>query len=395
MRTGDLFRYALCNVLRGKLRSVLTILSIAIGVASVVLVLTIGDGGREAVTEELNSIGLDGIVIYPKQAAVAQGVILTDQDAIGIQNNVRSVNVAMPCMVRYGSFRMRNWQGNALIYGIDVSMKEILNVDLKYGRLPNQTDIRSSRAVAVISEGFARTVYNRSNIVGKKIRLYVGTSSNEFEVIGVISSLDGTLVNLVGEALPEFVYIPYTTAMVLAGEECIDQIIVQSDYEKAGENTLRYLDQKYGQDLFKYENINGIRDKFDEVLMLLALFIGAIASISVVVAGIGIMNTMISAGIERKYEIGIYRTLGATAKNILWSFLVESAFISALGGALGILIVFLTLIPVRQFTGIDFVLDSLHIGLGILLSAGFGVVFGVVPALRAAALNPIDAIRAE
>lgn len=396
MRIRDIIRLAMNNVFRGKIRTALTICSISIGVASVVLVLSLGDGSRAAVSAQMDKLGLEGIMLYPKQTAVASGIHLSAEDASELMSNISGVDKAMPVMLRYGSYKIKNWQGNALIYGIDASMREVLKIDLLYGRLPNRLDINSAKPVAIINETFAQMIYLRKNIVGKVIKVFIGSAYQEFEIIGVISSQDDGLSQLIGEALPEFIYIPYSTAMHLSGDDHIDEIILKSNDSMAGERAASYLSNKYGSsNSFKYENITGIRDKVDNVIGLIALFISAIAAISIVVAGIGIMNTMMSAAIERKHEIGIYLTLGASGRDILLSFLAESAIISAVGGLIGIIVVAFPIRAASVITDLAFQFNASYIIIAEAVSIFCGILFGVSPAIRAAAMNPIDAIRSE
>ena len=396
MRIIDILHFSFSNVFRARLRSLLTIFSRAIGVASVVLVLLLGDGSRAAVADQLDKIGLEGIMVYPKQTAVAQGINLREDDAHDLLRNVEGIDKAMPVLIRYGSYKIKNWQGNALIYGVDVAMRDILKVDLLYGRLPNKTDIEAKRPVAIVNSGFAEMVYKRKNITGKTIKLYIGTYSMEFEIIGIISSQDDGLSQLLGDMLPEFIYIPYSTAMVLSKENVIDEIILKASDEAAAERAVSYLDGKYGKGKsFKYENINGIRGRLDNVISLITLFIGSIAAISIIVAGFGIMNTMMSAAVERKREIGVYLTLGATGRDILCSFLAEAAIISAIGGILGIILVMVPIAAVVEITKLSFELNPLYIVVAEAVAVFCGIVFGVCPAAKAASLNPIDAIRCE
>jgi putative ABC transport system permease protein len=396
MRLPDVIRLSLHNVYRARFRTLLTIFSIAIGVASVVLVLSLGDGSRSAIADQLDKIGLEGIMIYPKQTAIAQGISLQVDDALDLYRNVDGVDKAMPVLIRYGSYKLKNWQGNALIYGVDSTMRDILKTDLLYGRLPNRMDIEASKPVAVVNSDFAEMIYKRKNIVGKRIKLIIGSYGMEFEVIGVISTRDDGLSQLLGEALPEFIYIPYSAAMELSREKSLDEIIIKSTDDKVGQRAVSYLNRKYGNGLyFKFENINGIRDRIDNVISLIALFIGSIAAISIVVAGFGIMNTMMSATVERKREIGIYLTLGATGRDILFSFLAESAIVSAIGGVLGILLAIIPIIFATNITNIEFKLNAGYILIAETTAVLCGIVFAVGPASKAAAMNPIDAIRSE
>lgn len=394
MKFIDILRFSTVNFLRGGLRSLLTICSISIGVASVILVLTLGDGSREAIGNELDRLGLEGIMIYPKQIAVSQGISLAGADAYELKANVQGIDKSMPVMIRYGSYRIKNWQGNALIYGVDPTMRDVLKVDLLYGRLINHQDTSAGRDVAVISSEFAEMVYKRKNIVGKEMKLYIGENLRSFEIVGITSTQQNGLSQLLGEGLPQFFYIPYTSLMGLANESTIDEVIILSESEYAADRAVSYLNRKYSSpNSFKYENIYGIRDKVDNVIYLLTLFISAIAAIAIVVAGLGIMNTMMSQAIERKHEIGIYSTLGATGRDIMLNFLTESAILSAIGGLLGIA---LSIIPVSlasQITDIPFTIQISHVLMAECVSVMCGIIFGVSPALRAASLNPIDAIR--
>lgn len=396
MRFLDILKFSTANFLRGGLRSVLTICSVSIGVASVILVLTLGDGSRAAIGNELDRIGLEGIMIYPKQTAISKGISLAGSDAYEIKANVQGIDKSMPVMIRYGSYRIKNWQGNALIYGVDATMRDVLKVDLLYGRLLNHNDTSAGRDVVVISAEFAEMVYKRKNIVGKEIKLYIGEKSRTYEIVGIVSSYQNGLSQLLGEGLPQFFYVPYTSLMGLTNEKSIDEVVILSESELAAERAVSYLDRKYSSsNSFKYENIYSIRDKVDNVIYLLTLFISAIAAIAIVVAGIGIMNTMMSQAIERKHEIGIYLTLGATSRDILLSFLTEAAVLSGIGGLIGIA---LSLVPVAVVSKLTYIPFSVRINYVILaecVAVISGIIFGVSPASRAASLNPIDAIRSE
>lgn len=396
MKLSDVLRLSLGNFLRGRMRSLLTICSISIGVASVIMILTLGDGSRAAIAEQLDRIGLEGIMIYPKQTAISQGIALKGQDAYELAANIQGIDKSMPIMVRYGSYRMKNWQGNALVYGVDGTMRDVLKVDLLYGRLLNRMDVNARKKVAVLSSDFAEMVYKRKNIVGKDFKLYIGTRFEEFEVIGIVSSHQDGLSQLLGDSLPQFFYVPYTSLMDLANEDTVDEVVILSDDETAAVRAVSYLNRKYGNsNSFKYENIDGIRDRIDTVIYLIALAISAIAAIAIIVAGIGIMNTMMSQAIERKREIGIYLTLGATRKDIMLSFLSESAVLSAIGGILGIVLAVIPITIVSKITNIAFNLQIRHLLIAEGISIFCGLVFGVSPAIRAASLNPIDAIHSE
>ena len=372
--------------------ALLTICSISIGVASVILVLALGDGSRTAISNELDRMGLEGIMIYPKQAAISQGVSFAGSDAYELVANVEGIDKSMPVMIRYGSYRLKKWQGNAMIYGVDPTMRDVLKVELLYGRLLNTQDTSARRDVVVVSDDLAEMIYMRKNIVGKELKLFIGERSRSFEIVGIVSSQQNSLAQMLG-GLPKFFYVPYTSLMALANEDAIDEVIILSESEVVADRAVSYLDRKYSSpNSFRYENIYGIRDKVDNVIYLLTLFISSIAGIAIVVAGIGIMNTMMSQAIERKHEIGIYLTLGATSRDIMLSFLTESAVLSAIGGLLGIVLSIIPVAMARSATNIPFSIQISHVVLAESVAVMCGIIFGVSPASRAASLNPIDAI---
>ncbi|MDL2273160.1 ABC transporter permease [Oscillospiraceae bacterium OttesenSCG-928-G22] len=394
MKFLDLLRLTVRGATRGKFKTVLTMSAIAIGVMSVVLVLSIGEGSRTAVSEELDKIGLSGISVFPKEVAANAGVRPEGEDAEWLKMRLSDADAVMPLMIRYGSYGIRNWQGNVMIYGVTEEVTSMLNVTLKHGRLFLASDISSEHPVAIVDTAFCETVYGRENIVGKVVTLNISGRDMPFTIVGIIEPQAGGLSQLVGEALPEFVYVPYTALQRMTGEKTVDQIFIKSSEESSGERASAYLDKRYDRtDSFRYENIGGYREYLDSILRLITLFISAVAAISIIVAGIGIMNTMMSNMVERRREIGVYMALGATRRDIILSFLMESALISLLGGAVGIALSALLLYVTNSALHVSFSISPGYIAIAEGIAGLFGVGFGVAPAVRAADLDPVEALR--
>ena len=395
MRIFDIFYLAVSNAVTGKLRTIFTLSAVSIGVAAVILVISAGDGGKKLISEQVDKLGIEGITIYVKQSASNAGVTLGSDDAVEVAANVDGIENAMPVIIRYGSYIMRNWRGNAVMYGVDANMRGMMNVELLYGRLPTAQDTRYQSKIAVIDSNFAKEVFGRENVTGKEIQLFLGNQYHTFEIAGIISPQSDVIEELIGESIPKFVYLPYTTVQKLTGSSGIDQLLIRSDDDAVGEKAVSYLNNKYSGDSFKHENISGIRNRLNDIMEMITVFIGAIASVSIFVAGIGVMNTTLSVAVERKKEIGIYMALGATQKMIFSEFLIESALVSAAGGVAGTAISLALLYVAGEIVGISIMPAIMTVIFTVFVATVSGMLFGVLPSVKASQMNPIDALRGE
>ncbi|MDL2289036.1 ABC transporter permease, partial [Oscillospiraceae bacterium OttesenSCG-928-F05] len=247
MKFSDALAFSMNSALRGKARSLLSVCAIAIGVASVILILSIGEGSRTAIAGQLDKIGMEGVLVYPKESAANAGVALQPEDADYLKNRIPSISTAMPLSSEYGSYQLRNWQGNAFIYGADTQMLTVLGTRTLYGRCFSEPEVQSAAQVVLISESLARTVYGRENIVGKTMVLSSNQSSREFEIIGVLPDQTEAVTQLVGEMLPEFIYVPHTALQALSGNKGINQIILRGETgaDSVGERAVRALNGRY------------------------------------------------------------------------------------------------------------------------------------------------------
>lgn len=393
MRIGDILRLAVIGALRGKIRTTLTIFASAISVAATILVLAVGVFAQDAVTEQLDALGIGGVTIYPKKVAADAGLRLSTDDAVAVMNAVDGVDNAIAFVVEYGSYAMKNWQGNAVVFGTGEGLGDALDVELLHGRFYDEGDIRASADAVVVDASFAETVYGRTNIVGKTLNLTAG-ATRELTVIGVISSQSAGLSTMFGGSLPSFFYVPHTTLASMSGSSGADQILIQTDSDSTVNAAVAYLGRLHASpNGLKSENISAFRGQIDATVATVSLFIVAIGAISVFIAGIGIMNTMLSTAIERRREVGIYMSLGAKSRDIILEFIAEAGAISAIGALIGAFTACFGLYFVGKVTGLDLSPDARYVVAAVLVATVCGALFGVAPAIRASKIDPIEALR--
>ncbi len=393
MKARDILRFSLLNAFRGRLRTALTVFAAAVSVAATILVFAVGMFAQNAVSEQLDALGISGVSVYPKKVAADGGLRLDASDAVTVMNEVEGVDNALAVVIRYGSYTMKNWQGNAVIFGTGAGLGDLLDVEMLYGRFCDESDLRGSANVVVVDEEFAETVYGRSNIVGKTMTLTAG-SSREFTVVGVISSQNGGMLPLLGDALPHFFYVPISTLSGMCGKDGADQLLIGSDDPAAIGDVIALLERVHAApNSLRSEDISGLREDINGVTRSVGLFITAVGGISVLIAGIGIMNTMLSTAAERRREVGIYMSLGARRRDIVLGFIVEAGVISTLGAAVGAAAAYAALYVAGRVFSLDLAPKLLYIAAAVTVAACCGALFGVLPAVRASKIDPIEALR--
>ena len=394
----DSFLCSLRNLRRKRFRSFLTISSISIGVASVVLIGSIGEIGKDTITRELNSLGLGSISVSADQKFTS---LKMDEEDLALIREIPAVSSATPVVLCFGSLRMRGLVANAMLWGVDDSKNQMISLDPQYGRLINQSDISGSENVCVIDRKVAQLFYQRDNVVGKQLDAMIGGSYETFEIIGVADSGGNILQNMVGEVIPSLVYLPYTTLQRYTGEYSFEQIAVTlknptadvdavSQQLEAAINRLHNIERG-----FKAENISQQKDTLDRLLDIVTMILSAIAAVSLVVAGLGIMTVMIVSVNERTREIGIKKSIGATQGLILMEFLIEAFTISLIGSIIGVTFGLSVVWGGCKLLAIPISINFTLIMSSILLTIGIGVIFGVYPATIAAKMRPVDALRTE
>lgn len=393
----DILLISFRNLGRKKSRSMLTIIGIAIGVASVVLIASIGDIGKTAVNSELDSFGTGGIMVSGNNKTT--GAQLTDEHLEAIRGS-GTVDSAVPIVVDYTKSYMRELMMDAVVWGIDYGANQVISLDVIYGRLITGNDVRAKKKVCVIDQNIANSYYGRDNIVGKTVTLQFKDGYEDFEIIGVVSSGGNLMQGLMGDIIPSFVYLPYTTMQELSKTVEFDQIAVKTkdgvDLDVASAQLVAAANSVSGiQHGFKAENMQNQKAKLNTVLDIVTVALSAIAGVSLVVAGLSIMTLMLASVNERTREIGIKKSIGASRFNILTEFLIEAFTISALGSVIGASAGILLLIAGCIPFGIPVRINAGVILFSMLFSVISGVIFGVYPAMLASKLKPVEALRCE
>lgn len=392
----DLFRCAFQNLTRKKSRTWLTILSIAVGVASVILISSIGAIGTQTVNREIDELGIGALT-------VSSSSLGTDQIALGEEHlnflRIQSqVAEAVPVLTEKARVEMRGLLADGMIWGIDAGAKQIFNLDLQYGRLFRKEDILSGEKICLVDETMAQAFYHRENIVGKKLKISLDGHYETFDIVGVVSSGGNILQNFIGEYVPSFVYIPYTSMQRTLGQNGFDQIALkveeETNIDAFSEQIIRELEELEGKEgVFRAQNIAQQKEKLNHIMQLVSQILSTIAGISMVVAGLGIMTVMLAAVSERTREIGIKKSIGATKVDIIREFLIEAFALSLLGSLTGTVVGLSIAWIGCQVLHTDFLFQGGSVLFTILFAIGNGLIFGVYPSLKAANLKPVEALR--
>ena len=395
----DILSCAWKSLARKRLRTLLTAGSITIGVSMVAVVSLIGSAGKTAVNGELESLGISGLSISTNASLSEDGLSGLSEEDLALIRSTGNVETAMPLMIEYSTSTLREVQSGTLICGIDAGAKQAISLSLKDGRLISKADVQSPAMICVVDETLAREAYGRDNITGKTIRLQIGGTQEELEIVG-IAEAGSTLLQSLGEFIPGMVYVPYSTLQALTGRSTFDQVAVRvsdsADIEATETLLLSRLERATGtQGYFRTDNLATQRDRLGNLLDIVSLVLTVISGISLVVSGLGIMTIMLVSVSERTREIGVKKAIGASRGRILWEFLAEAVTISLLGSLAGIAVGGgAGWLGIRAF-GLEVPIDGAAFGFLILFSVLLGGVFGVYPALKAARLKPVDALRQE
>ncbi len=379
------------SILSNKLRSVLTMLGIIIGVLSLVVLVSLVSNTTSSVSDQISSMGANTLTVMI-------------QDDKGNPMKLDDVNLLMddeeifetaPTAQSSVSASSTYSEEDATLYGTTGAYCNIQELELYAGRFLKSPDVENHTNVAVINAGLATNVMGRMNVVGETIEL----DGMQYQIVGVLAADDSDSTTTENYEA----YIPYTS-LVRMSDSVTSQITtfcasaVSEDDMDAAEATLKKaMLQRFAndEDAFTIINQSTVMETMESVTNMMALLLGGIAAISLLVGGIGIMNIMLVSVSERTHEIGIRKAIGAGRGSIMLQFLIEALAVSLMGCAIGILLSFVAVAIISQIAGED---ASYHVSIGvvwiaILFSAGIGVAFGIYPANKAAKKKPIDALR--
>ncbi len=392
----QLLIYPLKNLSRKKGRSILTILGVAIGVCSVIIINSIGNFGTVAVNTELDSLGMGGLTIATKSSDIP----FTDNELSIIEQN-SDVSVATPVYIENSdvSSAFGNKE-NSIIWGIDSNAKEIVSLQLMYGREISMSDISNKNTVCMVDQSFAQSMYNKDNAVGHNVTVTLQGNTENFTIIGVIKTGSGLLQSAMGSYVPNFVYLPYTTMQYLTSATNYNQIITKAtpdtDIDTLAITLEKKLNLTNGTDDGSYivTNLAKQKDSLSNILGIVTAILSAVGAVSLIVSGLSIMTVMLVSVSERKKEIGIKKAIGATRGITVKEFLGEAFMLSALGCIVGIVISYLLVIIASNILGLPISISGNSVVITCIFSVVSSIIFGVYPALKASKLKPAETLRA-
>jgi putative ABC transport system permease protein len=400
MKTKTLVKLATQAIKKNKMRATLTMLGIIIGVAAVIVMVAVGYGARTRIHEQINNLGTNMIVITPgaaQQGGVSQGAQafpnLSLKDVDKIRAESQYVSAVSPVIVSRTPVigAAGNWR--TMINGVDVDYATIRDWQTTSGDFFGADDVRGNRKVAVLGQTVAQNLFPDQDPVGAEVQI----RNAIFKVVGVLAPKGQTAS---GSDSDDVVLIPYTTAsQTLSGRTFIPQILAstanEQDIPAAEDEIHTLLLEAHKTEDFTVRNQADLASAAESSTKVMTLLLAAIASISLLVGGIGIMNIMLVSVTERTREIGIRMAIGARGGDVLTQFLVESIVMGVLGGIAGLALGFTGAKLVGHFTGWQTVISPLIMLVAVGFSGAVGVFFGYYPARKAAALNPIQALRYE
>jgi putative ABC transport system permease protein len=397
------FLLALREIRRHLMRSFLTVLGIVIGVAAVVTMVTLGNGATVMVSERISNLGSNLLVMRPGQrlgagSERAGSHTFTVQDAEALQEQIFGLKAVAPAVSRPITLVADNKNWSSSVVGTTNDYLITGNWTLADGRAFSTDELQSGRSVCVIGETVRRELFGAINPVGDRLRV----RNFDCQIIGLLATKgQGGL----GLDQDDRVLMPLLTAQRrLTGSNNVDTILMSvSDVD----NTRQIIDDIEGlmrerrnlaqnvDNNFSVMDTRQIAETLSGTVRTLTGLLGAVAAVSLLVGGIGIMNIMLVSVTERTREIGVRMAIGALEREVLLQFLIEAVVLSALGGVAGIILAFAACYGVTALMGMPFLFDPMVNLLAFLFSAAIGVIFGFAPARRAARLDPIDALRHE
>jgi len=390
---------------RYKLRTSLSVLGVVLGVAAVIAMMSVSDGARIEALRQVEALGLDNLVARSRGGPTTV-TGLTAGDAERLADLVPLTRAASPLVERYLRLSRGEKAEMARVLGVRPSYETILRLRLERGRFLSATDERSSARVAVLGGSIARRLFGHRDPIGERVRL----GNDYYQVVGVLREPRADVADSKAQAtlawrdLDSIAMVPLPTlsgrTLDVAPMQAADEIWLQvEDGERVDD-----LSKAFDHALVR---LHGGRRTFDLVVPreLLAqryrtqrtfsVVVGSVAALALVVGGIGIMNIMLTSVVERTHEIGIRRTVGATRRDVTLQFLIEALLMTVSGGALGIVLGAAVSWGITAYAGWSTTVSPLAIALAFVVSFLVGVIFGLYPAIKAANLEPVDAVRYE
>ncbi len=382
-----IFLLSLKSIYNNKMRSILTMLGIIIGVMAVVILVSITQNATSGITDSISNIGSDQIA-----ATITDDEVSLGAEDIKKLNNYGMINAVAPVITTSKTVKHKSESGNYSVVGVTEDYFEVQNIDIQSGRLIVNSDIEWTTSVAILGTEAATDLFGTWDAVGGTLTI----GERNYTVIGVLEEQGSSLVG----SDDSKILIPYTTAERITGQKSVSTFYVKASSSEAVNmaiNTVEafLLQATRDEDAFTVNNQSEVLDTMEDVTNTMSYLLAGIAAISLLVGGIGIMNIMLVSVTERTREIGIRKAVGAKRRHIMFQFLSESCVLSVLGGVIGLVLSFAA---VGVYNAVSESSASTDIGIGmaaIAFCALIGILFGSYPAAKASRLQPIEALHSQ
>lgn len=406
-------RIAVFSIKSNMMRSLLTMLGIIIGVASVIAIITIGDGGRDYIVDMIEDMGSDAIQIMVNATTAEPSDYLTEADIKSIKK-LDNVKYCSPYEYSFGQVTTRNYDSFVFAIAGNEDIFRINKIATKHGRNWTKAEYEQGKYVCVISTITAKDAFGKENCVGETLNYTVNEQTIPLKVIGVVdmaemmqmsdeqmASMDMT--QMMGGMSMGMIGIPatinaqlnnkvdqYTTIFFMAEEG--------ADLQNTGESALNLVKTRHASfddSMYTLSIMATYIDLLDSVINIFTTFIAAVSAISLLVGGIGVMNIMLVSVTERTREIGIRKALGAKTSTIMFQFLTESVILCLIGGFIGLVLGVSGALGVAAYLKIPIGVKASTVAIAVGFSSAIGIFFGIYPAKRAAQMTPIEALRRD
>ena len=407
---SNLYEYikmAVHNIMANKGRSFLTMLGIIIGIASVIAIVSVGEGTKNQMNSEIDDIGGGQIAISVSDEAQTDEEWITadDVEAIRAVDGIEGVNVS-------DSFSGETTTGKGnfslMLTGEGPDAKLLNNATMKHGVYFGENEVQEAKNVCVLSDADAKRLFGTDDVVGMTVDVNCYGLTKSLRICGVTTQKEnGTFVSYTYEGMPVTINVPYTTMNEFTGvSDYFFSVTMQTDKslnsQDVADKVVKLMEKRHqcaGKDYFQVQSFQDIMSSMNQMLDMVTAFISFVAGISLLVGGIGVMNIMLVSVTERTREIGIRKSLGAKTSSIMMQFLAEAAILTVIGGVIGIVLgviggyVICSIISSSMGMSITPGIRLSTIMAATLFSCAVGVFFGIYPAKKAAKLSPIEALR--
>ncbi len=401
----EYIKIALMNIKNNKGRSVLTMLGIIIGISSVIMIISIGNGVRGEINSELDALGSGQLYLYVDGGDEENSIAFTEDDIDYIKEKVPNVKGATTSYNYWGTAQGPKGTIEAMVSSGNADLQYTEGDPIIKGSFFTESDYLSANRVCVISEAGAKAMFGNTDVVGMSFDLTLYGITQEITIAGVRQDNASMFINMgSGDYQYATIQLPSTVMSANYGfwMEDFYEILVIADSpavsSEVATQAVKLMESKYnirGENQIMVESFADVSDQMNSILGMITLFITMVAAISLLVGGIGVMNIMLVSVTERTREIGIRKALGARTGSILTQFLAEAGIITLIGGIIGIILGYLGAVLVCSLIGLTAVVEILTILVATAFSSAVGIFFGIYPARKAARLSPIEALRHE